>query len=169
MKSDNNCLINLVSKRSNHDKKTVFFRLDQANAHGRVCKWRHRQPLWLRLRPLSGKKTEWQQWFSAWMPRKTHKAHPKRERALLLTVQINLTRNLRYIFTDYQSYRKKKQMDRCNSQKQLDSRQRNMDLQLSFCVKMLDFGVKSYPIVLLYIVLTTHQFNISIYIFITLI
>ncbi len=43
-----------------------------------------------------------------------------------------------------ESYRKEKQMDACNSQKQMESRQRNMDLQLSFYVNMLNFEVKSY-------------------------
>ncbi len=41
---------------------------------------------------------------------------------------------------------KEKQMDPCNSQKQMGSGHRNTDLQLSFDVNMLNFGVKSYPI-----------------------
>jgi len=39
-------------------------------------------------------------------------------------------------------------MDRCNSQKPLDSSQRKVDLQLSFCVNTLNLGVKPYPYIL---------------------
>jgi len=39
-------------------------------------------------------------------------------------------------------------MDRYNSQKQLDSSQRKVDLQLSFCVNMLNLGVKPYLYIL---------------------
>ena len=53
-------------------------------------------------------------------------------------------------------------MDRCNSQKQLDSSQRKVDLQFSFCVNMLNLAVKPYPYILYcYIyILTIHQLNI---------
>jgi len=67
------------------------------------------------------------------MPRKTDTTHIKWERALRLTVQQDLTKNWRYIFTD--CYRKSSwyEMDRCNSQKQLDSSQWIVDHFMSIC------------------------------------
>ena len=96
--------------------------------------------------PTEWQKTEWQHWFSAWMPRKTHKTHPKRERALRLTVQIALTQNLRYIFTDCWKLQKKEANRSLQFTETVELQTKKHVLQLSFCVKMLDFGVKSYPI-----------------------
>jgi len=43
---------------------------------------------------------------------------------------------------------KEEQLDLCNSQKKLDSSQQKLDLQLSFCVNMLNLGVNPYPYIL---------------------
>jgi len=51
--------------------------------------------------------TEWQHWFSVRMLKKTHKTHLKQEKALRLTEQIDLPRNLKYILTDCQKLQKK--------------------------------------------------------------
>jgi len=71
-----------------------------------VHTWHHRQPKWV---------TNW------WAKRltgnigfgvnaaNTHKTHLEQERALLLTVQIDLTRNLMYFSQTVKSYRKEKQ------------------------------------------------------------
>jgi len=60
-------------------------------------------------------------------------------------------------FQTSESYRTEKLMDRCNTQKQLDSKNGKVDFQLSFCVNMLNLAVKSYPI---YYIVLTHQLNI---------
>jgi len=59
-----------------------------------------------------------------------------------LTVQQDLTKNLRCIFRD--CYRKRSKWIAAIHRNNWTS-QRKVDLQLSFCVSMLNLGVKPYP------------------------
>jgi len=65
----------------------------------------------------------------------------------MFTVQLDLTKNWRYIFTDCFRSKWSKWIAAIH-RKKLDSSQRKVDLQLSFCVDMLNVGVESYPYIL---------------------
>jgi len=76
------------------------------------------------------------------MPRKTNTTHIKWERALQLTVQLNLTKNRRYIFTD--CYRKRSKWIAAIETSGLQSAKGGFSFG-----NMLNLGVKPYPYILL--------------------
>ncbi len=71
------------------------------------CMWRHRQLEGLRFTQVA-KRLNSNIRFQWECCDRTHKTHLKWKRALWLTVQIDLTRNLRYIFTDCRKLKKRK-------------------------------------------------------------